>query len=489
MKIKISEFTSILKDFQTFLDFCEQGNHKLTTTREYLNRKSVHELNQLLEMPAKDVNPSNDQHFYIPIHFYFNIALEADFFQIDRSKKTAFYLIPQKDRIKHFRDLSPGSQYLFIIKTYWVYCDWEVLTNPERNRVSAIAVDRVFEEFSKMETEKIYDKKEHEKIFEIINWSIGQNVLYWELLGWIKVTRDNQFNTKSTYYYETLLLTEFGKTIAKILSEERLLSEWNNPYHETGASNYDFSFADLIGGEEEEVEEVFELTPLPENPSPKELMQYIELLEQQAKKELNIELDLKKFLKESIERGKKPSLEELMSYIETQMVDALPEEEEFENAFALLFSNKTIPALIVKTPIAFKKGRFIFKVSLRYSSKIWRTLELDGTHDLENLHLLIQKAFNFGNDHLYAFYLDKNRRKSYSDPRGGSSPFSDEIELGGLNLKAGQRFFYLFDFGDNWEFNIDVVEIQDVVKKLKKGKILEKNGKAPEQYPDCDEDW
>ncbi len=40
---------------------------------------------------------------------------------------------------------------------------------------------------------------------------------------------------------------------------------------------------------------------------------------------------------------------------------------------------------------------------------------------------------------------------------------------------------FLFDFGDNWEFKIQT-EGLNVESAIRKPRVLEKHGKAPEQY-------
>jgi hypothetical protein len=46
----------------------------------------------------------------------------------------------------------------------------------------------------------------------------------------------------------------------------------------------------------------------------------------------------------------------------------------------------------------------------------------------------------------------------------------------------------VFDFGDWWEFNVVLESIDEPDPKLKKAKVIDKKGKAPEQYPDYDEE-
>lgn len=62
-------------------------------------------------------------------------------------------------------------------------------------------------------------------------------------------------------------------------------------------------------------------------------------------------------------------------------------------------------------------------------------------HTLEDLHHVIQKAFDFANDHLYSFFLDaKNYSKqSYHSPMSDDGPFADEVTIGEFRLYEGQR--------------------------------------------------
>lgn len=57
-------------------------------------------------------------------------------------------------------------------------------------------------------------------------------------------------------------------------------------------------------------------------------------------------------------------------------------------------------------------------------------------HNLHQLHLAIQKAFNFDDDHLYSFFMD-NKKWSYEryvSPLDEDGPYSDEVTIGELGL-------------------------------------------------------
>jgi hypothetical protein len=64
--------------------------------------------------------------------------------------------------------------------------------------------------------------------------------------------------------------------------------------------------------------------------------------------------------------------------------------------------------------------------------------------------------------------------------------------LESLNLKVGKRFLYLFDYGDEWRFDVKVHAVQeDADPDAEYPRLVGMAGEAPRQYPDWedDEDW
>src|ERR1700722_15989295 len=93
---------------------------------------------------------------------------------------------------------------------------------------------------------------------------------------------------------------------------------------------------------------------------------------------------------------------------------------------------------------------YIFKVWIKGSPKVYRTLEFHAGQTLEDLHEMIQGVFNFENDHLYRFFLG-------SDPRKAEFIECEDAHrhaLSSLQLRKGGKMIYLFDFGDRWYFQV-----------------------------------
>ncbi|MFA5820373.1 MAG: plasmid pRiA4b ORF-3 family protein [Bacteroidales bacterium] len=133
-------------------------------------------------------------------------------------------------------------------------------------------------------------------------------------------------------------------------------------------------------------------------------------------------------------------------------------------------------------------GTYIFKVSLE--KNVWRKVKLSFNHSLHDLHLAIQGAFDFDNDHLYAFFMDGKRysRNAYHSPMGDEGPFADEAIIGELEMYSGQKILYFFDYGDSWEFAVQLLKINEGELPPEKPEIIEIKGDAPEQYGHFDED-
>lgn len=132
-------------------------------------------------------------------------------------------------------------------------------------------------------------------------------------------------------------------------------------------------------------------------------------------------------------------------------------------------------------------GNYIFKVAL--GKGVWRNIKIASKHTLLDLHDAIQSAFDFADDHLYAFFMDgkKYSDDAYNSPMEPSGRTVDRVTIGNLNLATGQQFMYLFDYGDEWTFNVKLIEIASEEASVKAPKVVEKKGAAPLQYADFDD--
>ena len=131
----------------------------------------------------------------------------------------------------------------------------------------------------------------------------------------------------------------------------------------------------------------------------------------------------------------------------------------------------------------------VFKVSL---GKAWRRIAIPGEMPLEALSEAILDAFDFDNDHLHLFrYRDRfGIFEEVKHPYTEESPSTAEVKVGELPLRPGALLEYLFDFGDNWLFEVRLEKLEPATPKIKKTTVIDGRGQAPPQYPNFDdEEW
>lgn len=178
------------------------------------------------------------------------------------------------------------------------------------------------------------------------------------------------------------------------------------------------------------------------------------------------------------------------------------EESEFYPRF---LARQILQEANLPTPLENQGGTYSFKVHHRYLGKgVYRIIEVKSEQTLADLHLAIQSAFEWDNDHLYAFHLDGDSRNEsfefqgspvmFDNPFGADAPPANEAILGKLGLSLHHKFLYFFDFGDSHEFDVEVVAITPKAKRAKYPRIVESKGESFPQYPDedeweDDEDW
>ncbi|MFM2314871.1 MAG: hypothetical protein RLZZ04_4147, partial [Cyanobacteriota bacterium] len=109
---------------------------------------------------------------------------------------------------------------------------------------------------------------------------------------------------------------------------------------------------------------------------------------------------------------------------------------------------------IIELPqVVSRTGVYIFKVIWH---QIWRRIGIDSDMTLWDLSQLILQSVDFDSDHLDMFTY-KNRlglTVQASHPYLDNSPSTDQMKIADLPLEVGSVMEYLFDFGDNWEFQL-----------------------------------
>ena len=148
---------------------------------------------------------------------------------------------------------------------------------------------------------------------------------------------------------------------------------------------------------------------------------------------------------------------------------------------------------------------YLLKVSLRGAPGIWRRIAIRGDQTLDDLHTTIFHAFDRFDEHLYSFYFPKagsrgKRERRMADEYTHPAAVEDSNDFGSkarnaakttidsLHLRPRQRFDYLFDFGDSWEHEVLVEEVDVPLAAGRYPRITERHGASPPQYPNADDE-
>ena len=124
--------------------------------------------------------------------------------------------------------------------------------------------------------------------------------------------------------------------------------------------------------------------------------------------------------------------------------------------------------------------------------KVTRTLDVAGSCNLEKLCIDILNSIDFDFDHMYEFTFP-GRKVFEGTPDLSGKSVCRGTKLYSLGLMEKDIFRLVYDYGDDWMFNIRVKEIID--KPGSETVVVRRVGKV-EQYPDFDgfdedydEDW
>jgi Plasmid pRiA4b ORF-3-like protein len=136
----------------------------------------------------------------------------------------------------------------------------------------------------------------------------------------------------------------------------------------------------------------------------------------------------------------------------------------------------------------------VFRASLR--PKVYRDFEIPSANNLYDLGGVIVQVFGFDFDHPFGFYSKPSGRVFDSPVK--YELFADMGESEARSVKrtriveafptVGAKMTFLFDYGDNWQFRIEVIGQNRKEPGVKYPRLLKTIGAAPEQYPDPDDE-
>ena len=119
-----------------------------------------------------------------------------------------------------------------------------------------------------------------------------------------------------------------------------------------------------------------------------------------------------------------------------------------------------------------------------------RVIEIDENASLCDLHLAIQRAVAFGNDHPYTFYAGRypwHRKRWFANPEldwYAQESVWARTRLSRIYPLSGMKLYYWFDFGDQWLFEIRKSRKANMPDAaVTYPRVVAREGPNPTQYP------
>ena len=79
-----------------------------------------------------------------------------------------------------------------------------------------------------------------------------------------------------------------------------------------------------------------------------------------------------------------------------------------------------------------------------------------------------------------------DRESEYTSPgldEEGTGKLATRIRIDSLALHGGRNFLYLFDYGDEWWHDVELIDATEKVTRGSYPRVVKKQGKSPPQYP------
>ncbi len=143
-------------------------------------------------------------------------------------------------------------------------------------------------------------------------------------------------------------------------------------------------------------------------------------------------------------------------------------------------------------------GTDIIRAALQDEPSIYREIEVEGRKTLSDLAEAIVHAFGFEFDHAFGFY-SKLTRCDVMRSQAKYELFADMGEqttaksvrrtpMAEAFPHVGHTMLFMFDYGDDWRFVVEVIGLGQKAAKTRYPKVLKKVGRAPEQYGSWEDD-
>lgn len=177
------------------------------------------------------------------------------------------------------------------------------------------------------------------------------------------------------------------------------------------------------------------------------------------------------------------AIQNLTTAWDKEALTTLRDDPALASARAVPLPEPVVPASI-PTPKPGALDTYTFKVTYLPKPDVWRSIEMAGDQTLDDLHYAIQSAVNFNADHMYSFFMSG---RAWDDTTEYAAPYGEgrsaaSVKIRDLGLRMKQRFLYLFDYGDEHRFEVQLIAVNPDAPKGEYPRVVERRGRNPKQY-------
>lgn len=408
-----------ITDFERFMDYIAQHKIELTNKNGYISRKHLPLINDRMSVKAANATSYYSQQQSYP-YIHFFFHIALNGKLILATGKFEKLHLTVTERWQAFMNLTDTEKYFFLLETFWVDINWARLLNMKHNRTYDIFP---------VVAEKLLDKTSgscldlrHETLLANLMYNWNDLFLYVEWFGLWITEKDQEaidHDQKKDSY--------FAKTIT--------LTDFGKKMFPVLMNDRNLLYWNLPLRQE-----YGEVNPIPGSALPE------------------------------------------MDDSDKKQAKQLP--KAFHQAFVPLFSKSDLYKSLPRMEGQFKEGTYTFTVAL--NGRTWRKVVLSANHTMDDLHNIIIRAYAFDDDHLYSFFMDGIKWSpvciaSPDDISGGAN--AAVTTIGSVGLNKEQRFLYLYDYGDEWQFTVIVDDIHEGADEPVNPYIQDVVGSGPDQYP------
>jgi hypothetical protein len=91
---------------------------------------------------------------------------------------------------------------------------------------------------------------------------------------------------------------------------------------------------------------------------------------------------------------------------------------------------------------------------------VWRRIQAPADYTLVRLHKVIQAVMDWQDYHLHEFTVNAQAYGDLEEDEENRLLDERTLRLRDIGLRIGDRFEYVYDFGDNWQH---VLELEDTM--------------------------